>query len=620
MPYENMSLIKIIANNIEIDFVKDTLTIKSENNALSRDFKVSASSYPFLVIENRNTKLALGTKDIASVNKNKTIDVIVFEGGEKFYGELQILSFLNGFRKCNLKYSSLIFSLMNKKISDFMPIVSVIPGEENPIPYTEESDTIIEGSNHWQNYPLGFLNRNYPEVKWQFPTMSWINKFGVNLDPDDEWILYKNKINDYDNNGLIVNEMEVVGHDIIVKNKNVVSPQVFLLSPLYYALKTINFKAIGTAVENNFLKRLLLLSTKDNMTQRSYIKLEFPPLQFFEPNMWTTNFYYNIATPGTYSVKYYFEETTFPSDPYGRTMSIWWAGGIIAAYTYGSDNPSKVFEGTIEFEVTGQEASSQLRFSYTTRSNQMPVYHLSSLIDDNKYHQMHPTIQLGRYLPDWTFGTYLNELQNLFNLEIVPDDFSRTLKMNFNEQTINNSSTYILKKSLQLKTYEQSPNNAYLLKYDNDEDSALWITNLGAEEYNLQKSDFSETLNSKFKFVETTFTAKLSEELDKKTGIGLMIYNPANAPFTSGEYLGQTLKINGAKGIHDSFWKKFIKFLLQSSLVELAGPFTETEKNKISKLKRIFVDHQEYMISITECTETNQNNFMMKFKLQSITF
>lgn len=618
-----MSLIKIIANNIEIDFVKESLTIKTENNALSRDFKISASSFPFLVIENKKTKLALGTRDLASVKKQKIVDVIVFEGSTIYYGELQILSYLNGFRKCNLKYSSKIFTLMNKKISEFMPVVSVIPDDENPIPYSEESEEIIEGSEYWKTYPLPFLDKNFPVVKWQFPTLSWINKFGVNLEADDEWYYFKNRINDYDDEGLILNTIEISGNEVNVKNKNVISPQIFLLTPLYYALKSIGFKAIGSVMENEFLKRLLFLSTKNNLTKSNYIKQVFPPLEYFtvpSHGFWSTNFYYNVTTPGTYYIKYKFEETTFPGDEFGVTFSIMYAGSVIFSYTYGANQPPQVFEGTVEFEVTGNESTHQLRFSYTTQQNIMPVYNLSSLNNDNKSHQMHPTIQLGRYLPDWTFATYLNELQNLFNLEITPDDFSKTLNLNFNETTINNSATFIVKKSLQFKSYDPAPYTAYLLKYDNDTDLALWITTSGPEEYVSQKSDFSENLSSKFKFIESTFTANLSDDVDSKSGVGLMIYDPANKPYISGNYLGQTLKIDGEKGIYSSFWKKFTKFLLQSSLVEVSGAFTEIEKNQISKLKRIFIDHQEYMISITESTETVQDNFMLKFKLQSITF
>ncbi|KIQ22631.1 hypothetical protein RT99_05850 [Flavobacterium sp. MEB061] len=618
-----MSLIKIIANDIELDFVKETLSIKTENNAFSRDFKVSATSYPFLIIENTKTNNALGTRDLASVKKKKIIQVTVFDGGLKYYGELQVLTYLTNFRKCNLKYSSVILSIMNKKIADFMPIVSVIPDEENPVPYAEETSGIVEGSNYWQTYPLSFLNKIFPEVKWQFPTMNWFNKFGVGLESDDEWYYFKNKINEYDQNGLILNTYELIDNDMIVKNKNVVSPQVFLLSPLYYALESIGFKAIGSVCENDFIKRLLFLSTRNNLTLTDYFKQVFPPLAKFDAGnhfFWSTNFFYEIFTPGTYYIKYRFEEKTFPENPYGVTFNIMFAGSLIFSYVYPSNSPDKVFEGIVEFEVTGEELTHQLVFGYSTQQNVMPVYSLSTLNNDNKYHQMHPTIQLGRFLPDWTFGKYLNEMQKLFNLEIIPDDFSQTLALNFNEDTIANSATYEIKKSLNMSSYDPTPYNAFLLKYENEEDTALWITTEGVEDFNTQSSDFSQTLGSNFKYVPVTSSADLSDALESKSGSGLMIYDPTNKPFISENYIGQTLKMTGAKGIYQMFWRLQLKFLLNSSAVELSGAFTETEKNKILKLKRIFIDHQEYFISTMESTETQQENFKIKFNLFSITF
>lgn len=616
-----MSLLKIIANGIELDFVKETLTIKTENNVLSKDFKVSASSFPFLIIENRNTKIALGSRDLASVKKHKIVQVTVLEGNDKYFGELQILSFLNGFRKCNLKYSSEILSIINKKISEFMPVVSVIPDEENPVPFTVETNDIIEGSENWQTYPLPFLGSNFPDVKWQFPKMNWFNKYGVALDSTDDWFAYKNKINDYDENGLVLNTYMRNSDNVVVQNKNVASPQIFLFSPLFYALETLGYKAVGSAIENEFLKRVLFLSTKDNLTLTNFFKQIFPPLHYVSGgNFWNTSFQFDILTPGTYSIKYRFEELPFTGTVYVRTFSVRFAGTLIFAYNYLPDTPSQIFEGIIEFDVTGDEVSHQLSVQYSTQENVMPVYNLSLSNSDNKFYQMHPTIQLGRYLPDWTFGTYLNELQNLFNLEIVPDDYTKTLKINLNDDTIRNSDVYEIKKSLYQTSYDLQPYNAFLLKYDNDDDAALWITTEIVEDFKTQKSDFAENINSKFKFIPVSNTADLSEAIDSKSGVGLMIYDPERKPFVSPDFLGQTLKMNGEKGIYKVFWQKFLKFLLNSSAVELTGPFTETEKNNILKLKRIFIDHQEYLVSIVQCTETSQDNFNIKFNLYSITF
>ncbi|MNR55526.1 hypothetical protein D3C85_1759150 [compost metagenome] len=68
------------------------------------------------------------------------------------------------------------------------------------------------------------------------------------------------------------------------------------------------------------------------------------------------------------------------------------------------------------------------------------------------------------------------------------------------------------------------------------------------------------------------------------------------------------------------FWKTTLKFRLNGSVLEMAGPLTEVELNKIINLKRIFVDNQEYIIANLQYLETQQDNFEVKFSLQSVTF
>jgi len=633
-----MGLIKIIANNIELDFVKETLSIKTENNALSRDFKVSATSYPFLIVENLNAKKGLGTRDLASIKKNKIIEVTVFEGTNKYYGELQILSYLNGFRKCNLKYSSLILSIMNKKIADFMPVVSVIPDELDPIPYSEKSEAPLSGSEHWQTYPLSFLDNKFPEAKWQFPSMKWLNKFGVNLEADDPWHLYNNSINEYDEEGLIENAFDIVDDICTVENRNVVSPQIFLLAPAFYALQSLGFTLAGNFPISEFIKRLLFQSSKNNLTETNPLKetenitLNSLSLgsQYNEDDEYLYDFYYSIniittTIAGKYIFEYEFQEPEYALvsgmiDRKFLTLFLY-DKPIFVVFKHLPGDPATTYKGKVIIDISDEQVGLNIFLNYYTPVNSIPVYSVNKTISyPVTYHQMHPTIQLGRYLPDWTFGTYLNEMQNLFNLEIIPDDFSKKLFLNFNEETIAATATYIEKKSLIMNSYDPTPYNAFLLKYENETDEALWITTESLTVYEKQTSDFSENLSSKFKYVPVTYTAELSEDLDSKNGVGLMIYDPANKPYISADFLGQTLKMNGNKGIYQVFWKKWLKFLLNSSSIELTGPYTETEIRKILKLKRIFIDHQEYIIASTEAAETQQDIFKIKFSLYSITF
>lgn len=629
-----MSLIKIFANDIELDFVKESLSIKKENTALSRDFKVAHSTFPFLIIENLAAKQALGTRALASVNKIKTVEVTIFEGGKKYLGELQILSYLNGFRKCNLKYASELLSIMNSKISSFMPIVSVIPGETSPEPFTETNGAMQTPYAHttdWLTYPLGFINQGFPDVKWQFPTMEWKNKFGEALTADDDWFDYQGRINLFDDEltTFIENEYIDTSYEVLsVSNKNVPSPQVYLLAPLFYALASKGYAPLGDFYSNNFIKKLLIQSSKNNLTETSLVKLLHT---FTFPDAWVYDSFahmdykkeiFTAPFTGEYTLEYSFTFAGPGSSsptllykfgyrlPYQSSNRIFTVTDIATASVTITDSITVNLQaGSVEFYIHSKDSIMPTSFSVVLKKN-----------FTKKWYQMNNTIQLGRYLPEWTFATYLNALQNTFNLDIKIDDFSKKMELNFNEEAIEVGQKQILNKSLSIKSYDQTPNNAFLLKYENDEDAALWITTDGAVTFGTQTSDFSENLSSKFKLVPHTYTANLSEDMDSKTGVGLMIYDHSNFPYTVKEYAGQNLNITGTGGVYEMYWKKWLKFRLNASQLEMSGPFTETELNKILELNRIFIDNQEYIIQDVQYSETLQNNFDVKFNLLSVNF
>ena len=99
-----------------------------------------------------------------------------------------------------------------------------------------------------------------------------------------------------------------------------------------------------------------------------------------------------------------------------------------------------------------------------------------------------------------------------------------------------------------------------------------------------------------------------------------MIYDLFYKPNTSSNYLGQNLLIAGFGGVYETYWKKWLKFRLNSASVEMSGPFTEIELNKILELQRIFVDNQEYIIQETQYSETLQDNFDVNLTLLSVNF
>lgn len=641
-----MSIIRIFANDIELNFKKDSLTIKKENNALSQDFKVTHSSFPFLIIDDENCKKALGSSDITSTTKKKIIPVTVLEFGVKYYGELQQITVVKGFRKCNLKYSSDVLSIINKKISEFMPVISVIPGETSPENYTEEASDVITGSDNWETFPVSMIGQIYPDVKFQFPTMYWKNKFGVDLDPEHPWYNYQNHINNFGENELeetifLNNTGEVDGSTITINQPNVPSPQVFLLSPLYYIFQYLNWNIEGDFTTHELIKRLLLLSTKDNLSKVllsptpetisfdgvGWVQL---PADIFGQTYFRKRFYHNITISGRYKFIANFELE--PRPPFGNFI-------FPKIYLFvdppGSGNGQFVFyrgwnfsngqniiiEAEVEIDVTSGNSRIDLLCSYPSRIITSSLEYLL-LNTEKEYSQMHPTIELGRYVPDWTVGNYLNYLKNQFNLDISLDDFSKKATFNLNENIENVEIPEVLDKSLVLKSFNLTANTSFVLKYENDEDEALFITREEVVLFDNQDDDFTQKIETKFKFVPRNgYTAELSEDLEDKDGIGLMIYDPVNAPFISEESLnGFNLNIPGEKGIYETFFRRWLKFRLTASGVELEGKFTEIEIQKIYKAKSIYIDNQRYRIDTIEYNETTNNYYVLKFILESVNY
>lgn len=637
-----MSLIKIFANDIELDVVKETLTITKENNAFTKDFKVSYSDFPFLIVENIKTIKALGGRDITSVNKPKIVPVVVEELNERYSGELQILSYLKGFRKVNLKYASELLTIMDKSISSFMPIVSVIPGEENPIPFSEESNAIIPGE--WTGYVNDFANKSYPDVKYNFPMMYWKNKFGVDLGDDNEWINYKQHINFFDENGDYALNSYTDG---VVDNNNVAAPQIYLLSPLFYALQSLGWKMEGDFTNSEFIKRLIFLSTKNNLCKIS-ISAATEVLNYSATPIWTSfidgffaNTYINFRTrleftvpsDGKYTLNWMYEIDDDSNDPSGRIKTY-----VLAFRSYqtlfgatkevnktrlfnNNTNGIKKFSGNNEFNC---KAGDKIIISYCNLHQKLPIDYTISVVkveETKTLHQFHPTIELGRYLPDWSFGTYLNEMKKLFNLKIDIDDFRKRVNINFNEDIIEKSEKEILKKSLEIKVQDQPPFTYFHLKFQNDIDSSLWISRSSVELFTEQKSEFVDILESKFKLVPNNgYTAELSESLEDKDGVGLMIYNQVFFPYISNNFSNQTLTLEGQNGIYQRFWKNWLKFRLNATPVEMTGYFTETELSKIQKKLRTNIDRQDYLVSSIGYSETDQSNFEVLLKIESVNF
>lgn len=614
-------MIKIVKDGIEIDFVRETLNVSSENNAMSLDFKSNHTSYPFLVVENSKTKKALGSGDITSINKQRSTPVDVFFSNKKYKGQLQILSYSQGFRKCNLKFWSELINITPKKIRDYMPTFSVIPEEEQPIPFSEESEYYVNGYEHWKTYPIPFINSGYPAVKWNFPVIQNIANLAQNG--------FNFSVTEYTLNNAIINSSGVV----VVNNRNAPAPFVYLLTPIEFILDSIGFKMEGSFVEHPVINRILMLSHNH---QGCLTKGKAPITDLtWDGKPWQSESTLISYKETTYTTEYegdhYIEVRCWDVPPY--TMM---GGGVLS--------PMRVYLDNVELNVTAYESHIEdyllimkikvevsddmigqlikVKWRSASAIERVPQHTINLyLSQEDDIYLPHPTVQLSRYVPDWTFGEFLNQLKRLFNLKITPDDDRKRLKIDFVEKPSSEIITEILKKSLLISENDMYATDGFRIGFDNEIDDSLLISREGLFENGVSDSEFITEIKSKFKFIPNILgISSVSEETKEKEGVGLILYDSSTKPNTLGSYDGITLKIVGPGGIHDSFHKVFLKSRLNASKVVVEGVFTEIELNKIMEADELYFNNQRWRFISFRASETHHKKINATLTIESVTY
>jgi len=642
-----MGVLKIYANGIELDYVNETLTLKKENNAFIQDFKVTHSSFPFLIIENSHTKMALGSRDLTSVLKNKVVPVVVLDMGERYTGELTILAYLSGHRKCDLKYGSDVLNILDKKLSEVLPVVSIIPDETEPFPYDEEFSHTVPGYERWPAYVSTFKGKIFPEIDFAFPKMLWENKYGEGLQDGDEWYSYGKYVNNYGGlySSFIGNTYDTGADVINVYNSNVIAPQLFLLGALRLAFASIEYTIAGTFVTSDFARRLLLLSLKNNLCvvpiSPNTETMAFSNLRYQETNhiSYIDDFYiYNFtpASPGDYIFDYRVQEPLRAGGISGSYVtSILYGHGdmpvneFTRVYRNYNDPANLNFGGSFTISVNDDQVNTNFFVAYSHKWNvprRTPVdFVLVKMRDPKNFNMMHPTINLGRYAPDWSVSDALNEAKKLFNLDISFNDTAKVVTLNYAQDLLLSGHVMEAGKSLAITEYNPPQYTGFVLKYANNQDRMLYVSRTSSTIYfgGYEDNENIETIESKFKLVsQKSGTANLATAGDKD-GVGLMIIDPGvdgATPLINDDFDGRTLSFDGPNGIYTNSFKTLLQFRLYGSRLQIEGPFTEHQLQRMDKYQKIAIDNQAYVILSTEFKPTAQGNYLVTLELQTITF
>lgn len=628
-----MRSLRILVNNIELDHVREDAKFREENSCFFDTLRVAHTTRPIRIVDNEKAVDALGELKVTTAGKKKYFPCRVIRGAISYPGLLTQHEKLTGYRKCDLKYGSELNDIMDKKIASFFPTFSVT-GAAVPVPYSNEAEDVFEVQNEWAEEAAWRNGKIFPQVHWQLPQMEYRDKYGTDLKSDDSHYHYRGYLNHRDFNGLSTNEIISNTTYFTVHNRNALSPQVFALSPLFYAFQSIGYVLRGSVVRSDFFKRLLHISFADNMSKikvkpiPNTLNITLPAweqkgipgvIQGLSYQTYVKEVDFTINDPGEYKLGY--DLTMNLNDNHYFGVQLYSGGTLLDRF---NGNYSGRFQGEFSFTVEEGEEPKTFTLLYHSYKKVIPqeytIGHYENLAE-LEFFDMHPTVDFSRYLPDWTLTDYLGYYAKQFNWRIDIDDVEKTVYLNFAiEDYLIGGEILPIRKSLKVQGLKNIEAESYLVKYENDEDSIQYIDHDSESYY-----DFSDqntvTLASKFKYIPFKgYTSELSEAVKDKSGEGLAIYDPLNAPFTSKTYAGKTLSIPGTGGVFQTYFKPWLLFKLNASPAKLIGPFTQTELFQINKTRKIYIDHQLWLVKAVEYKENASALFETEIEVESVTF
>lgn len=634
-------MIRIFKDEHEIEVVKETLTLTRDNRFMDNDFKIQSNSYPFMIIENEATRLALGSNISTSKNREQFHEVQVITPEGNFVGELQILTYTKNFRKCNLRFFSPLYTIKDEKINSFLPeLISTHPTLIPDFGYEEKRNIEIPPAlaNTWNVFGADVSKKGFPETFFNLPTIYWKYKFGEKLDEDDDWFNYRGVVNEYvyDNgvryasyNGYLLN------NGVQFYNVTVNAPKVYLLAPILAATASVGYKLTGSFVESEFVKKILLDSENDNLTE---IELE--------------KFIYDIPTSGgwveinssTLKKKIIVNNVIQPGRRYRVDLKVKKilnniVLGVVNVVSDLSQNSVMLFENVsmedyeqISVEINGVSANNgvnrlEIEFYKIHQIFQVQTNANPLLIEDFKLYEIaekkgfstHPVINLQRFCPDWSFADYLNECKKLFNLKITTNDHEKTLNIDFFEDKFTDYSGVELE-SILIDDYDSVEFDSILLKYDNVHDDVVFVDKNEIKAGQILIQEHTKEVPSKFKYlpVEPNKGLSMSDFIDEKGGVGLLIYDHSHSLYTLplANYTSNEINYDlTLQNIFVNFHRKSFSNYLSGGVFPAKSVVDERTIKNIALLDFVFIDNKRYYVNSMKYKELSNGLFSVDFEL-----
>lgn len=412
-------MIHFQSERFDVDLTSHDVSLIEENDIFNDSINRNYS-LPFLI---KADAVLLEKLGLPSLENIRNVDVKIIGRlllPENHYPSILYLGEVTGdFIESEIKYGPAEISIYSTKLKD-LPWPTIICG--NIIPFAEN-----------------IITKSWPETGYNFPMV-----FKPSIQKDNGYERFGGFVNHYEA-GFFENLIDITGEEPVIVNRNVMVPFPYLLEIVKFGYKCAGRNVAGSFFQNDKLKKAVYIPENylERLDGSQYLKFSFGLRTGVENVLGEfINIYENSFIPqaeGEYELK--FKINLSPVMARFFNLSIYRENALSGERTlitkYESVNNRVSLDEKLTIAVANLNVLDpfivSLKISYTD-INIAEFNDFEISFGDGSLNVFPTYFSLADFMPDLTFGEFMNKLKNWLNLDT--NVTSNVAIINFLEETI----------------------------------------------------------------------------------------------------------------------------------------------------------------------------------------
>lgn len=537
---------KVIVNDFILDLTSKGVTSVEKNNVF-RDNITKSFSLPFNLKLTKEISEAFGIIQINGVVNYKTkIPVVIFKASEYFNGYIKISKIIKQEVTLTLYYGRETLPVYDKKL--------------NQLSFEKIDVVDVKTFAKKQN------SKQWPQVTHNFVTVR-----DENFKENANYQNFEGYINNTNNGNFISNSYQTVEEQQMLFNRNVMVPMPYLLEILKVGYLEENKVILGDFVDDVFNHKILHVPENhlERLSSITYNDTNFnqPTSSFVNSNNVFSSYALNYDTysQGTYILDFKFEMPAHIAVFFDLKIT----QNETVIYSLKSENSAVSINETIIVNVDTENTTEFVNVSLTLREQIPSISKYNSFVfrlQDDKLNVFKNKYDLADFMPDITFREFVNEVENLFNLDVDVQDnvvYLNYLDKSLKKLIFEDKSIYQIEDPVR----KIDDSKTFSLKLAND--SEIFVGKNGV--LPVTSSDGLESHTSiEIDVIPLTVQnidgIKTANQVKETAALKLILYNGlvGNLPLAASSFNNRKLDINGFY----SNWVNWLKFRTSSEIVE----------------------------------------------------